>query len=173
MIKRILALFTALLCVLAPFSLPVGPVPLSLANLVIWVSLYILGPRRAALSVLVYLLLGFCGMPVFSGFAGGAGVLAGPTGGYLAGYLPMALVSGAFVCRSGGRALPCLAGLLAGTALLYLLGTAWFCAVMRTAPAAALAACVLPFLPGDLAKMAAAHLLGSLLRRRLEKARLM
>ena len=47
------ALFTALLCVLAPFSLPVGPVPLSLANLVIWVSLYILGPRRAALSVLV------------------------------------------------------------------------------------------------------------------------
>lgn len=167
------ALFTALLCVLAPFSLPVGPVPLSLANLVIWVSLYILGPRRAALSVLVYLLLGFCGMPVFSGFAGGAGMLAGPTGGYLAGYLPMALVSGAFVCRSGGRALPCLAGLLAGTALLYLLGTVWFCAVMHTTPAAALAVCVLPFLPGDLAKMAAAHLLGSLLRRRLEKARLM
>ena len=77
----LMALFAALTCVLAPLSIPIGPVPISFTNLVIYFSLYVLGWQRATITYLVYLLLGLVGLPVFSGFAGGIGKLAGPTGG--------------------------------------------------------------------------------------------
>ena len=75
----LMALFAALTCVLAPLSIPSGPVPISLTNLVIYFSLYVLGWQRATITYLVYLLLGLVGLPVFSGFEGGVGKLAGPT----------------------------------------------------------------------------------------------
>ena len=63
------ALMTAITCVLAPFSVPVGPVPISLTNLVIFVSLFLLGWKMGTVSCLVYLLIGLAGLPVFSGFS--------------------------------------------------------------------------------------------------------
>ena len=77
---------TAVICVLAPFSLPIGPVPISLTNLAIYFVLYMLGVKRGTISYLVYLLIGLVGVPVFSGFTSGPGKLFGPTGGYLIGY---------------------------------------------------------------------------------------
>ena len=71
---------TAVTCVLGPLALPIGPVPISLTNLVIYFSLYVLGMKNATISYLVYLLLGLF-LPVFSGGAGGPGKLFGP-GGY-------------------------------------------------------------------------------------------
>ena len=74
------ALMTAVTCILAPLSIPIGPVPISFTNLAIYLSLYLLGWKRGTISYLVYLLIGLVGVPVFSGFTGGIGKLAGPTG---------------------------------------------------------------------------------------------
>ena len=160
------ALMTAVTCILAPLSLPIGPVPVTLTNLVINLSLYLLGWRCAAVSCAVYILLGLAGLPVFSGFSGGFGKLAGPTGGYIIGFLPMAVAAGLIISHTKKRILHFLA-MAAGTALCYALGTAWFCVVMDASPAAALAACVLPFIPGDILKMLLALLAGPAVRKRI------
>ena len=69
-----------------------SPVPLSMTNFVIFIAVYILGMKQAVSCVLLYLLLGAAGMPVFSSFSGGLGKLAGPTGGYLIGFIFLALI---------------------------------------------------------------------------------
>lgn len=164
------AVMAAVLCVLGPLSVPVGPIPLSLATLVIYLSVYLLGWKWGTVSVLVYLLIGMAGVPVFSGFAGGLGRLLGPTGGYLVGYLPLAALSGLGVQYGRNRWLHALA-MAGGTVVLYALGTAWFCIQGGFALGEALAKCVWIFIPGDVVKMAAAAVLGPLLRRRLAQAR--
>ena len=169
----LMALFTALTCVLGPMSLPIGPVPISLTNLVLYLSLYLLGTQRAALSLVVYLLIGAVGLPVFSGFSGGLSKLAGPTGGYIVGFLLMVLVAGVFVDRSGGKFLPDLGGMILGTALCYALGTAWFVYLMNCSLWYALTVCVFPFIAADLAKMVIAHLLGKTLRLSLRQSHLL
>ena len=153
----LMALFAALTCVLAPFSISIGPVPISLTNLVIYFSLYVLGWQRATITYLVYLLLGLVGLPVFSGFEGGVGKLAGPTGGYLTGFIFMAIISGLFVKMKEdevilNRVLG-IAGMILGTLVVYAFGTAWYCYSTGTGLSAALALCVIPFIPGDLVKI--------------------
>lgn len=161
----------AVLCVLAPLSIPVGPVPISCATLLFYLALYGLGWKLASVSCLIYILLGVVGMPVFAGYRGGFAVLAGPTGGYIAGYLPLVLVAGLILDRWSARWIQLL-GLVAGTALCYLMGTAWFCWSTGTGLEGALLLCVFPFLPGDLLKMGAALAVGPGLRRRMERAAL-
>lgn len=93
------ALMTAVLCILAPMSIPipVSPVPISLTNLVLYFGLFLLPWKQMFLSYVVYMLLGICGLPVFSGFSGGLGKLIGPTGGYLAGFLFLIVIAGIFM----------------------------------------------------------------------------
>ena len=163
------ALMAAVTCVLAPLSIPIGPVPISLTNLAIYLSLYLLGWKWGSVSYLVYLLIGMVGVPVFSGFTGGVGKLAGATGGYIAGFLPMAVIAGVVIDRCRNRGLQ-MAGMIAGTAVCYALGTVWFCYLMDSTPMAALGLCVFPFIPGDLVKMVLAMTVGPMIRRRLAKA---
>lgn len=80
-----IGIMAAATAILAPFSIPIGPVPISLTNLAIYFALYILGAKDGTLSYLVYLLIGLIGVPVFSGFTSGPEKLFGPTGGYLIG----------------------------------------------------------------------------------------
>ncbi|MBR5967588.1 MAG: biotin transporter BioY [Lachnospiraceae bacterium] len=172
---------TAVLCVAAPFSVPIGPVPISLATLIILLAVYVLGWKMGTVSVLLYLLLGMIGLPVFSGFSGGFVKLAGPTGGYLIGYIPLALIAGLFINISANlpssenkaakAILPRLMqvlGMLLGTAVLYALGTAWFCILMDCTVSYALGLCVLPFIPGDLLKILIALLVGPELKKRIK-----
>ena len=169
------AVMTAVLCITAPFSIPVGPVPISLATLIIMLTVYILGWKYGTLSVLLYLLLGAAGLPVFSGFSGGFVKLAGPTGGYLVGYLLLALIAGLFFLPAHKfqklivTRLIQAAGMLLGTAALYALGTAWFCIVTGSELSYALSLCVLPFIPGDLIKMIIVLLLGDTIKKRLRQ----
>ncbi len=86
------ALMTAVTCILGPLAIPIGPVPVSLTPLAVFLSVYILGTKRGTIAYLLYLLIGAVGVPVFSGFTGGLGKLAGPTGGYLIGFILMALI---------------------------------------------------------------------------------
>lgn len=165
------AVMTAVICVLAPMSVPIGPVPISLTNLAIYLSLYLLGWKRGTAAYLVYVLLGMVGMPVFSGFRGGAGHLLGPTGGYIIGFIPMALLAGLAIGKSCNRIVQLL-GMAVGTVIAYAFGTAWYCVSTGSAVFPALALCVFPFIPFDLAKMTFAMLTGPMIRDRLVRARL-
>ena len=100
------AIMAALMCILGPMSVPIGPIPISLTNLVIYLTVYLLGTKKACISYLVYMLLGAVGLPVFSGFAGGIGKLAGPTGGYLVGFIFMTVICGVIMERFQRKAIP-------------------------------------------------------------------
>lgn len=179
------AMMAAVICVIAPISIPIGEISLTGGTLAIYLTVYLLGGARGTASVLVYLLVGFVGVPVFSNYTGGAGRLLGPTGGYLVGYLPMAFLAGAVIQWAFHRfgqedkmaAVCTLAvqflGMALGTNLLYAFGTAWYCVQAGVDLQKALAACVFPFIPFDLTKMAVALLVGVPIRRRLEQAKLL
>ena len=167
----IIALMAAVICVLGPLSIsiPVSPVPISLANLAILFTVYVLGMKRGTISCLLYLLLGLVGLPVFSGFSGGAGKLLGPTGGYLIGYIFLALICGYFIDHFQNRAIHFI-GMVLGTLVLYLFGTAWLAYLASMTFGQALAAGVIPFSPGDLAKIVIAMIAGPAVRKSLARA---
>lgn len=167
------ALMAALMCALCPLSVPIGPVPVSLSVLIILITVYLLGTRDALISYAVYLLLGAVGMPVFSGFAGGLAKLAGPTGGYLIGFLPMILVCGPFIVKSKENYAISVLGMVLGVAVAYLFGTVWFVYLTGNTFAHALSLCVYPFIPFDAAKIAIAAVFGRLVHRALVKANLL
>ena len=173
-----IALMSAVLCVMAPIAIPVpvSPVPLSPATFVVYLTAALLGPKRGCISVLIYLLLGGIGLPVFAGFSGGVGVLAGPTGGYVIGYVPCALVAG-FVMNCGGMTgvqrksalkervkhsrQPVVWNGIAmslGTLACYAFGMAWFLIIMKGTYTVvqAFLLCVMPYLLLDSIKIVAA-----------------
>lgn len=164
------AIMTALTAVLGPISFPIGPIPISLTILPLLLSVWILDWQWALMSCFLYLLLGLVGLPVFSGYQGGVFKLAGPTGGYLVGFLPMVLVSALIVKGSRGRILFSVPGMMLGVFVAYVFGTAWFMISTGNDLGASLSLCVLPFIPFDLAKIAAAAVLGKLIRQALQKA---
>ena len=165
----ICAVFAAVICVLSPFAIPAA-VPVTLATLGVYIAAGCLSAPMSTAAVAVYLAIGAIGAPVFSGFTGGIGKLVGPTGGYLVGYLPLAALTSALVSlwrrygkKEGRKPAPIAvdlavraASMIAGTVVLYALGTAWFVFSQKTTLAAALPLCVFPFLPGDAAKILAA-----------------
>lgn len=161
------AAMTAVICVLAPFSIPVGPVPVSLTTLALYFSVYLLGWKMSSLSCIIYILIGMAGLPVFSGFSGGPGKLAGPTGGYIIGFLPMVIITGMMIDHMRNRFLQFLAMLL-GTAVCYAFGTAWFCVITESGVAAAMGTCVLPFIPGDIIKMIAVLATGPVIKKSIK-----
>ncbi len=168
----LIGLMTAVLCILAPiaFVLPISPVPVSLGSMMVCFVVVILGMKNGFLSVLLYLLLGLVGLPVFSGFTGGVGRLLGPTGGYLVGYLLLALLLGFFVEHFHNRLSGNLCGALAGMILLYLFGTLWLAFQMDLDFVSALFTGVIPYIPLDIIKTILAVLLGRQLRKRLTQA---
>ena len=164
------AVMAAVLCVLGPLTVPIGAVPISLANFVICLSAWLLGPKFGTLSVAIYLVLGLVGIPVFSGYGAGLAKVAGPTGGYLVGYLLLAFIGGLFIEKSKGQPVISAVGLILGDAACYVLGTAWFVFQMKCELGHALAVCVYPFLLLDLAKIVVSCVVGALLRKRLAQA---
>ena len=153
-----IALMAALTALCSWIVIPFSPVPFTLQTFAVFAALSILGGRRGTCAVALYLGLGLLGLPVFSGFSGGVGALLGPTGGYLTGFLAAGLVYWLVTGRLGEAFPVRLAALLLGMAACYAVGTAWFVRVYAepTTWPAALSLCVLPFLPGDLIKLALA-----------------
>ena len=166
------AVITAVMCVLAPMAIPIGPVPISLTNFVIYLALYVLGTKMGTVSFICYLILGTVGLPVFSGFTGGLGKLMGPTGGYLIGFIPMALIAGLFIEKFDSKVMH-FVGMALGTIVCYAFGTAWFCYLAGVGLHKALAACVIPFLPGDTIKIVISLFVGPILVKALTKAHLL
>lgn len=165
-----IGIMTAIICVLGPLSIPIGLVPISLTNLAIFFALYALGMKKGTISCLLYILIGFVGMPVFSGFTGGAAKFFGPTGGYIIGYICMALIAGLFIDKFIKKWYMSLLGMILGTVVLYTFGTAWLAYQAELTVSAALMAGVIPFIPGDLLKIAIVTILGPKIRKALIKS---
>lgn len=168
----LVGVMTAIICLLGPLSFvtTVSPVPISLGTLAIYFVLTVLGRRLGTWSVMIYLLIGLVGLPVFTGFTGGPGKLLGPTGGYLIGYIFLALISGTFFDKWDGKVLPCVLGMILGTAALYLFGSLWLSyQASYTLPQAFMAGAI-PYIPGDSAKIALAIVIGRQVKKRLQKA---
>jgi len=157
----ITAVFSAMLCVVAPITipLPISPVPVSLASCIIFTASFVLPPMQCVLSVLVYLILGGVGLPVFAGFSGGAGIIAGPTGGYLIGYLAAAFIASLFNFKFKKTYLSVI-GMITGTLIMYFIGTVWFSFTQDTDFVSALLVCVVPYLLTDALKISVALVIG-------------
>lgn len=165
------AVFSALLCIASPFSLNIGAIPISLATFFVYLSAVVLGMKMGYASVVTYILLGALGLPVFASFSAGAGILVGPTGGYIIGYIPCALIVGLASDKAKKLRFPALiAAMLIGTAVLYLFGTAWYIFLTGVGVKKAVLTCVVPFLAGDCVKIAAASLLGTAVREAMRRS---
>lgn len=162
----LISLFAALMAVVSPFSIKIGPIPLSFATLIVMLTSFVLGNKDGAIVVFVYILLALFGIPVLSGFKSGAAALFGMTGGYIFGYLPLAFLSSYFGYDNWKNKM---LGMLLGTIVLYTFGTIWFMVYTHTALCPSLLACVLPFLPGDFIKMVIVALTEERLRKLLKK----
>ena len=144
------SLFGALTALGAYMIIPLPPVPITLQTVFLGLAGTLLGGRLGALSQTVYLLLGIIGLPVFAGGKAGLGVLFGPTGGYLIGFVAAAFVIGKLTAikTRPGFAWLCFS-IISGEAVLYGIGVLQLALVARLAPVQALAVGLLPFLPGD------------------------
>lgn len=160
------ALFGALLCLISPICIPIGPIPMSLAVFAVMLIAQVL-PRYEALTVVcLYLVLGALGLPVFAGFSGGVGALLGATGGFIFSYPLLALCAGVHPGRKGmGVYLGCTLGVLVS----YLCGLLWYCYVASPGSLqAALVACILPFLPIDALKIVLAVWFSKMIKARIK-----
>ena len=169
----LIGLMTAITCILAPLSIPLpfSPVPISLTNLVIFISVFILGMKDATISFLIYLLLGAVGLPVFASFHAGLSVLAGPTGGYLIGFIFLALIQGFAMKYFDRKLIPTIIGMLIGMAVCYIFGTVWLAKLMSLSFKEGLFMGVIPYLPGDAVKIIIAVIVGPKLYAATKKVR--
>lgn len=156
------ALFSALLCVSAWIGIPLGDTVITMQTFSVFLALLLLGGQRGFVVCTVYLLLGAAGLPVFSGFRGGVGMLLGVTGGYLWGFLATALI---YTLCGKRRMLGLILGLLA----CYTCGTLWFWQIyldtdVPTALGAVALKCVVPYLLPDTLKLALAWFLAKRLK---------
>lgn len=160
------ALFAALTAVFAQIAFDIGPIPINLALLSIFIAGGLLGPKYGTISIFVYVLLGSFGVPVFSHFSGGLGIVVGPTGGYIIGYILAAFLTGIISCKVKGNSYIILPlAMIAGLVVCYIFGTAWYMAVSKADFAKAMKWCVLPFLPGDAIKIALATVIVNKLKK--------
>lgn len=167
----LMGLMAAVTCLVAPISIQLpGGIPISLTNFIVYLTVFLLGWKKGTISYCIYLLIGMIGLPVFSGFTGGLSKLVGPTGGYLVGFILMAIISGYFIEVFPGKLHMYVMGMLLGTVVNYIFGTSWFIMQTHMALRAALAACVFPFLIGDAIKVAIATVIGPMIRKYLVKA---
>ncbi len=145
-------------CAKLKVLLPFGPIPVTGQTFAVLMIGALLGPRRGCLAVLAYLIEGAAGLPVFA-FGGGLAEFAGPTGGYLAGFLPAAYITG-FLARRGWdrRMSTTVLAMAIGNVAIYACGLFWLCCLMGFTTGV-LTAGLLPFVVGDLLKIALAAIL--------------
>lgn len=164
-----IAVFAVIMAICSWISIPTT-VPFTLQTFGVFIAVGILGGKRGTLAVLVYIILGAIGVPVFSGFTGGVGILAGTTGGYIIGFLFSALVMWLMEKIPGKRSVIQVISMIVGLIVCYAFGTAWFMIVYSRANgavglAAVLGWCVIPFIIPDLVKIAFAYVLSRKLKK--------
>ena len=167
----LIAVGAALIALCSWISVPMT-IPFTMQTFAVCLVSALFGARRGMWTVACYLLLGAVGAPVFAGFTGGVGILLGTTGGYLVGFMAMALVYWLMTALAGEGRWARVAALVAALAMCYAFGTAWFVIVYTRQSGTigvltALSWCVFPFVLPDLIKMALALVLTGRVKRRI------
>jgi len=162
-------IFAALIAVCSWISIPTA-VPFTLQTFAVFMAVLVLGGKLGTLAVVVYIILGAVGVPVFANFTGGMGILLGSTGGYIVGFILTALIMWGMERVSRGSRLMQVVSMLLGLLACYALGTVWFIVVYGKANGAvgvmtALGWCVFPFIIPDLIKIAVACAISPVLRK--------
>ena len=166
-----IGIFAVIIAVCSWISIP-ATVPFTLQTFAVFLSVALLGGKRGTMSVVIYILLGAIGVPVFAEFTGGLGIIMNNTGGYIIGFLFSALVMWAAESLFGRKLWVQAVSMVVGLAVCYAFGTAWFMFVyMRDAGAVGLMTvlgwCVIPFIIPDLVKIGLALMFSRMLRKPL------
>lgn len=167
------ALFAAVIGILAQITIPLPLVPITGQTLAIGLAATILGKRYGTLSVLVYIMLGIIGVPVFSMMESGLGVVFGPTGGYIVGFIPAAFIIGWYMERFGLTMTHAVTANVIGMIITLTFGAVWLKISAELSWMAALAGGVTPFLVVGVVKAVLAASIGILVRKRLMSAKLL
>ena len=162
-----IAVFAVIMSICSWISIPIPgtSVPINLATFAVILAGLMLGSRDGAIAMLVFLALGAIGVPVFHSFTGGMGIVFGPTGGFLIGYIALAFFAGLAAKESEHPVRNYILFTVIGEVVLYALGSAWFIFQAGSNIQTALMACVVPFLPGDAVKMVLAYLVAGRLKK--------
>lgn len=167
------AVFTAFCCVCSMITLPVGVIPITFAVFAVMLTAMVLDTKNALISVVLFIVLGCIGIPVFSGMQGGIGVLAGPSGGYIYSYILMVpIISMASKClnKSVSSGMFTFLGCIVAIAVNYIVATAHFLIVMNAVNGkdyslwSALCTCAFSFIPFDILKSIVAIIVAQRIR---------
>ena len=161
------ALFVAFISICSQIAIHIGPIPISMSLLAIFMAGLILGMKYGTLSVIVYILLGITGIPVFAGAKGGFAVILGPTGGFLIGYILCTFIVGFVAERFNNKKIYIVIGMVISVVVCYIPGVLWYCFITGNTFEMSLKLCVIPFIPGDVIKIIISLILYSKISKRL------
>ena len=169
-----IAVCVAIMAVCSVITIPLpGGVPVTLQTFAVFLCVGLLGTMRATVAVTVYILLGMIGVPIFSGFGSGVGVILGPTGRYIIGFIFSSIISGSLIKVFGEKPYAVFLAMIIGLLVCYFTGTLWFVGVKSTFTwqgiVYAFTACVLPFIIPDLAKIALAILISNRMKKYINR----
>lgn len=162
-----ISLFTALICISSYIKIDIPYVPFTAQSLAVMLAGSVLTPRQAFLCLFTYLLLGAAGAPIFAGGTAGLPIILGKTGGYLIGFLAGAVAISLIRGKKNGLIRLGLANIIGGIVVVYLFGSIWLSYITGIGIVKAIVVGVLPFIPGDLIKAAAATIIASRLNKSL------
>ena len=162
----LIAVFTAIMAICSWISVSAGPVPFTLQTFAVFVTAALLGTKRGTIAVVVYILLGIIGVPVFAGLTGGPSVIAGPTGGFIVGFILTAIIIGLLMNLANGKSevvklVITVVAMVLGDVACFAIGTVWFMVVTNNTVAVALTYCVIPYIIPDIAKIAVATIIAN------------
>lgn len=158
-------IFAAILCIFSVITIPIGTVPVTLSVFAVVLVSVILPVRCAFLSIIVYIFIGFAGLPVFAGFTSGTSVLFGPTGGYIWSYIFFPLIIGLWKRNTPLSVKRIFVRALIALIVMYIGGTLQFCIVQSVSVSKALFVCLFPFIPFDIIKIVLACVVGVRMKR--------
>ena len=163
----ICALFVAFISICSQIAIYIGPVPISMSLFAIFMASLLLGMKYGTISVIVYILLGITGIPVFAGARGGFAIILGPTGGFLIGYILCALIVGFVSSRFINKKIYMGIGMIISVIVCYIPGILWHYIITGNTIFMSLKLCVIPFIPGDVIKIIISLILYSKISKRL------
>ncbi|MEO1768626.1 MULTISPECIES: biotin transporter BioY [Enterococcus] len=163
-------MFAAAIGVLSQFTIPFGPIPLTLQTFAVGFVVTILGKKTGTLAILIYLLMGFIGLPVFAGGSAGIGVVFGPTGGFLVGFIFNGLITGWMIEKTSSNYFWSILANILGAFVTLFFGALWLKFGASMSWPSAFSVGMIPFLIPGLIKAVAAGYLGHLISQRLPRS---
>lgn len=161
-----ISMFCATMCIISPLVLTIhfSPVPITLANFIIYIYAVVLGAKKATIATVIYIFIGIIGFPVFSNYTGGISKIVSPTGGYIIGFIFIALITGVFYEKFECKKMAIIGAIL-GTIICYIIGTIWLKILINKTFLEALIIGVLPYIFLDLIKIVLAISIGDKIKK--------